>query len=171
MKSQIQSCHRCFSKSRGPEIADIAQGVAFRVATSPHRSSLDVQLSVDNTDRGNTRSRLFFGINLGRSLKSKESVSPIGGSRERFSESWSFSPLILSPHLLSYSLYSSVRFLSFAPLFLSLSARRFRSPPPSRIDLRLFFWKPYIFRFTVRGAVECPASIQTRVHLRSSRQV
>lgn len=44
-------------------------------------------------------------------------------------------------------------------------------PSPSRIDLRLFLRKPYIFRFTVRGAVECPASIQTRVHLRSSRQV
>lgn len=75
-------------------------------------------------------------------------------------------PRLLCAHL------SPRRSLSFS------RASSTSSPPPSfarspleRIDLRLFFRKPYIFRFTVRGAVECPASIQTRVHLRSSRQV
>lgn len=168
------SIRRHFSKSRGREITDITPGVGRSNDKEPLsfviRHPTVCRQYRPTTGHRHLRTCIYLGINLCPSVSKIQrirfSLSKILGKDTRALVG-SFSPLILSlslrtshPFLRFFSLLERV-LLSPSPL----------SPPPSRIDLRLFFWKPYIFRFTVRGAVECPASIQTRVHLRSSRQV
>lgn len=174
------SIRRHFSKSRGREITDITPGVGRSNDKEPLsfviRHPTVCRQYRPTTGHRHLRTCIYLGINLCPSVSKIQrirfSLSKILGKDTRALVR-SFSPLILSfslsPHLASISSPLYLRFFSLLErVLLSPSPL---SPPPSRIDLRLFFWKPYIFRFTVRGAVECPASIQTRVHLRSSRQV
>lgn len=121
-------------------------------------SSLRTNCIINHEDlRRSRKVQLWISRNGWRPPKYKESISaPFLASRARI--------FLLAGRLL-FSRLSRVSPASLLPVSSPLRSS------PSRIDLRLFLRKPYIFRFTVRGAVECPASIQTRVHLRSSRQV
>ena len=111
---RLRSDRRYFSGSRAPEIIDIAQGVGGSSNDNGPPSFVIRRPTVCRQYR--PRLQTSWGRSSASILPGLENPrNPflLSGTLARGSPwPWSFSPLILSPHLLSFSLRPTIRFLS-----------------------------------------------------------